>query len=760
MNKIIKTYRTFIAWGLLIFSHPAAAQPALCFPKQDKGKWGIAKEDEIYKKKSLIKVDVWVHKPQWDYVRVDTMRYGCQSGRTCDGFVTYKDGLYGYAWCDGTKWKNEYQFLDLSNHVAKKNGLWGALNNETVLIPFEYDTLYYLRNARLYYNDYTSGYDTAYFYFTARKNFKWYSFLAKQVKSDGSVILVTLSETDRRIENYDNGVIVSKDNKFRFLDLRNVKRQKFSRSYDSIKEINVLYAVKYNEKWFLTHPNFPDAPNGKGWDSITSTGAYNYIAVWENGLAGLVEYSDNYLKEAFKPRGTEVTVFWKKSGRYVIKFKENGQYRTYNEKGTLLSRSGDISVKSGRTAGPFWIEEHEDYGYVTVYDNNSNELLIEKFKAFLSYEKDPVAGDILHIEQRQYGLYYYGLYHFNSRTEIKAIYRSPIQAVGKELFIGRNGSDSCIVFSRSDITLRRLPFKVTDYKFKYQNILRDENGGWHEAESPYAVVSNSKVVLEQKTLLPGLVVEETIDNRFRLIKLQGMPADKIIESYSWSGYGKILSLRIDGMESEYYESENRTMQCHYVLPAGYSVLQKIMPDKPWRNEHGLSPVVLADSAGQLILVNMENNKIIRLHLVMKSDSLVYNGKTVIAEGFGVCEFTSTEYLNICGTRMRGCRACDALGFVTRTVKETIKGESTYTTVKTTVNKSSSESVWDPKTNSYKWVEVQKPETQYNTVEKKGEDKIVEKQVQEKCEQCHGTGKIYYQVRLIWNGTDFILETEE
>lgn len=726
-----------------------------CFPKQEGSKWGVAAEEEIYKKGALLKQDKWLAKPQWDAVWIDKQRYGCQLGRTCDMLLTLKNDKYGAYWCDGKQWPNEYDKLQLSSYCASKKGLWGGLTEKGQLLPFEYDTLIYLKNVRLYDKarlaaEFVKRNDTSYYYFIAKKNNQWQTLLVKQHKINNTAEVSPIGTPADMAVMYDNGVITQSKSEWQFIDLTNVSVPVYSQVYDSIKEVGALYGVKLKGKWSLVLPNYPNRPNMKAWDGVQATSVSSYIAVWENGLAGIMKFENNNLTEVFKPRGTDPKAYWLDGKTLRFSFNENGSVNVYNESGLLTSKSGDVTVRGSSLSGPFRIELHDEYGYCTVYDNATNTILIPKSKIEVRYETYSATGPVLYVKERNgYG---YRVYQYKTKSYAEEKFQDVPKLLTNKFLIAKNyGSSNYLLLNAESLKPVPTPFTITDYTEKFGTFVKDQQQQWHELSDGFAVVPADKILLNKETLMPGAEAEEMMDHSRWLVKLNGQPLREKMLSSSYSETSKILTVSTSTKTTEYFEKDGKAVACNYAVPYGYTINSRITPNKPWPNESTIVPIALADSAGHYCAINMYIGKVIRFPFVVSGVGITNGSYTVKGSNFAVRTFSSTDYIEFEGNNKQVCTACKE-GYISKKVKRTIKGGTTYKQVKTSTPKSETSSVWDPRTNSYKYVTKNWTEGGYDMVEEKQPDREVEETVTEVCGKCSGKGIINVGVNALWNGT--------
>ena len=743
LNSIRVPARTTLIFFLFLFVYavPAFCQVSKYFPKEENGKWGIAEETISYKKKNPEKIEKWVFKPQWNRVWIDSTRYGCLSGRYCDAFITYKNNKYGYAWSDGTILNNEFEKIDISHYVGKKNGYWGGLVEQNQVLPFEYDSLKYHTFAR----DYEIAH-TIYLGYAGLKNGTWSIILAKLVDKSPAGIEVVVAGNITNCYSYQNGVIINKDGKWYFVNLKKYGSPDYSNPYDSIKTIGNLYAVKKQSKWYFAVANNPNMLGGKGWDGIDQTSISDYYAVWENGMVGVVAYQNNFLKEVIKPKGSAVKLVWKTSyDDLVIEMTEGSQKIIYDKNAKVLNTSGDVTVQRSKTLGPFRIDQHDNYREVTVYDAGSNIVLIPKSQISVNYKNEPDMGEVLYIEENKYGSVWYGLYHYKTKTYIAPGYLHRFEALGSGYLIVGSREVEMHLWDKRTMTKVKVPFIIKNFKNEYQLLLKDEKGQWHEPNGEFASVPPSKVIDFRKILLGGIEVEAYEDNSKTLLSLNGRPVNLPIQRDDWMSQGKIYALTIQGKRTEYFDCNGQALACNYILPAGIKVIGTSVSEKPWPGDKCPGPQMLIDSAKKLVVVNMINNQRMILPMTVSGNGIVHEGID-----FSVCNFSSYDVINFCGKEKSSCGDCTN-GYTTKVVKETIKGQTNYTTTKTTSAKSGYETKWDPKTNSYKGVKTSTPVTNYDTKANKEPDRVVEKTVRVKCEICKGTGKVMADRWLYWNG---------
>ena len=202
--------------------------------------------------------------------------------------------------------------------------------------------------------------DTSYLGFAGLRQGKW---VVEVVKMWGSANVGVENLLQKEVEGYvyfEKGAAVKTNGKWYFVDLRERMKPVFSTAYDSIKRIGFVYAVQKAGKWFLNDGENSNLTTEKGWDKIEKTILWRYIEVWENGMAGVVYYEKNIFKEVISPRALSVKLITASNEREVsvIELTEAGKKVTYDRVGNLLSSSGDATVMSAKTNGPFIINYH------------------------------------------------------------------------------------------------------------------------------------------------------------------------------------------------------------------------------------------------------------------------------------------------------------------------------------------------------------------------------------------------------------------
>jgi hypothetical protein len=728
---------------LVLYCPSIARANEYYYPKQEGGKWGIYMHYQELKKGITTDKEKWLFKPKWDMVWVDSSRFGCSAGRSCDGFITLKKGKYGYAWSNGELLDNDFEFINIRRHVAKKNGRWGAFQEHIPVLPFEYDSIIFNNS---YYTDSRDGIMA---YAVLKENVWQLASVPKEVEANPTVSSL-LSEPFYNYLYHPNGLAIKRKDGWYFVNLLQKGRPVFSGPHDSILNARDHYAIRQQGKWFIVDKNIKIAMD-KGWDDIKSTSEWNYAQVWENNLLGLVYYKDNTYSLLISPRATDVEITRKIGEDPVIVLTEQGQLIAYNARGQVVSSSGDVTVKHTEVKGPFRISYHENQKR-TVFDASTNAVLIPESNILAEYKNDPESGHVLYVKMETYPGsrgYYYGLYHYNSKTYLKPEFIYEFKLLGpKYIFSKVKGAgvyEDMRIWDKKTMQPLSTPFIVRNYKDKYQLLLQDALGEWHELDANFTIVPPSKVIYSRGTIVGGIEVEETESQVKTILKINDKPVNTKIEKDEWLADDKVYALTMNGKRMEYFDHNGRAQTCNYNLSQGMRKINMIMPARARQGTTIIAPIVFADSVGKLVLISAADN----YRQVIPASTTAQGIKYKEIE-YTICGASSFESINFCGQAKEKCMRCTA-GYVSKVVKETIKGEVTYTTKKNTTTQKGSESKWDPKINGYKRVDTYKPVTTYETIEKRAPDRIVEKTVKVKCEKCDGKGVILAHYDLYWDG---------
>ncbi|MBK7149583.1 MAG: hypothetical protein IPH78_12395 [Bacteroidetes bacterium] len=720
---------------LLLFAY-TQAQTSYCFPKQQGSKWGVQQweygsggRDDTYK---------WIHKPRWEMVRTDSST--CFGGRECTGFFTYKGGKMGYAWCYGELLENEYDTI--CHYTARKGGKWGGIDKSEIILPFEYDSLVYLNFAKQYWTNATRN------AYGALKNGKWQIVVVRQPYQQPAVVEPAFSEPYEAIDRFDNGAALKKNGTWVFADLRKPGKPVYSQPYEDIAHIMWHHAVRLNGRWYPLRDETMLPGTDKGWDKLEKTNIAYFILAWENGLAGIIKYEKGNFKLLIEPRATAARIYGEYSTGYTIELTENGQKVTYNEQGQLLSRTGDLTVSHSAAKGPFRIDWNKK-NQCTIYDAATNTVLVPESDLQNTYEKHPLLGDVLWIKDETYPgsrRYRYGLVHYASKTYLKPEFENEFQFLDQRFIYNHLPNGEYKLWHTAHLQPLNAPFSITAVKSIYQNLLRDYTGNWHQLDEAFTIMPRAQVIDTRKTILGGMEIEAYDDNSQKLLALNGKPVNKYIQRQRWIESSWIAAVTIDGVEKEYFLNGNRAEECRYALGNGVIVRHHAMAEKPWPGEAFNTPLLLADSAGKLLLINGYNNKRMYTSVPLTGEQVLFEGRL-----YKLLDATAANSLSFSCKEMVKCNQCTN-GYNPKVVKRTIKGETTYDTKKVTTMGSSVESKWNPNTNSYQYVKVNKPSTSYETIEHKEPDREVEETIQVRCKVCNGDGKVEITRSIYWNGT--------
>lgn len=723
------------------------------FPKEEGGKWGIYMHyQEMDKKGYNHNKEKWVFKPKWDMVWFDTSRCAF-TGNGCDGFITFKNGKYGYAWSNGNSLENEFEAVNIYKGVAKKNGKWGGFKEHQQVLPFAYDSL--LLNPFIKNN---WSVDTSYLGFAGLQHGKW---SVEVVKMSGSSKVGVENLLQMQVDGYvyfEDGAAVKTNGKWYFIDLRERTKPVFSAAYDSIKRTGSHYAVLLQEKWFLLTERRPVSIAAKGWDNIEATSIWNYLQVWENGMAGVLYYEKNSFKEIIGPRALSIKIRTASNGRdvSVIELTESGQKVTYDRDGRLLSSSGDATVMSTKSIGPFRINYHGN-GVSSVLDAATSVELIRKTEMDVEYFNDPEWGHTLNLKKPTYSgsrNYYYGLYRYATKSYLEPKYKSEFKSLGaKHLFSTVNGgraTDDIVVWEKRTLQQLALPFVAKGYKNEFQAMLSDEFGLWYElVDGKFIHVPKSKVIKFRTTVVAGIEIEYAEDYSKTLKSINGKPMNEPIEKADWiDDRRNIYSITLQGKRFEYFEYEGKARVCNYILPAGKMQIAFLLPRVPWPGTSVPVPIIITDSAQKLLVINAVDNRRMVLSITTVGKDIVFEGSVYTFKGFE--SFSSIYFASTYKDKCNECRD----GYTTKKEVTNIKGQTSYETKEIVEYKEGSERVWDVATRSYKYVKTIKPVTRYETIEKKQADRTIESDVKVKCSLCAGTAKRTYNRGVVWDGKAF------
>lgn len=733
-------------FSVLIFLLPSVAQSQnKYYSKEEDGKWGILMEHEVYskKEKKMVTEEKWHIKPQWDRVWVDTARYGCHN--SCDGFITYRNGKYGYVWVSGKSFDNVYDRLDISRHVAKKNGRWGGFSEDVQVLPFEHDTLLFDKFATGHHNR-----DTTYLGFIGKKNNKWQVLTAKTVNGVAAGHSFYLPKSFDECYTHSNGVVVRSGSRWQYIDISNFGKPIYSAECDSIKEVLPFLGIKKDGKWYLVNTYTPVTGSEKAWDNVEATDVSNYIAVWENGKAGVMYYDEEWhrLKEVISPRGATVKVYWKTNrDDIVIELAEGDKKVMYDKNAKVKNMVGDLTVANSTISGPFRIDLHDDMTY-TVYNAADNTVLVPRSKASPRPVNDPMMGHVLYLEEFQSSTYtWYGLYHYNTKQLIKERYLSPFESITADYLAAGSKNVLIDVWDKRTMKKVTMPFKVHNYSNSYgQSLLVDDAGRYHKAKEPFDVVPPYDVILSRDTVVSGIEREFRADGTKFILRVNGQPVNEKITDQEWLSAGQgVYKYTTAKGTAVYYGSKGKAVRCDYNTGYGVKVLNTYLLSKPWPGESFATPLIIADSAKQLILINAYNNKRIITPAATSDDQLLYENKLYKHSYVYAADSIFFEH-----AMQVKCGHCTD-GFNTKVVKEMVKGEVTYEYKTSTSYERGYETKWNPNTNTNQYVEVMKPVTSTQTIEHKQPDRMMDRTISVRCEKCNATGLVKKTEWLQWDG---------
>lgn len=735
---------------LLVFiSHVSLyAQDGFFHPEADGGKWGVQRSyNKMDRKGNTDYVSEWTHKPKFDLVLYDTLR--CRyTGNGCEGFFSFKKGKMGYLWKNGNTLDNEYEALDISNHIGRKNGKWGGFYEEKNILPFEYDSLISCTYSRPDQNK-----DTLSVKFAAKKNGKW-KLIAVRSWTQWTQNQVS-SLVPEVFDDYIKNFVVKKDGKWYFLKIDDNTAPVYSPPYDAIKFVG-YWVVQKNGKWapLEREKNTPSA--AYEWDDIERClSSSRYMVVKKDGLYGLMKAKSGF-KVIVPPQASSISVESDKEDARIIAV-INGVTTSFDWTGKMLSSNGDLSIAYAAVKGPFKINYHQD-GKVTVTDSTSGKELLPKDYWVVDYENDAIEGHILKLKKLRYqGEQYgkHGRYQYSTGTLIEPIYDIEFTDFGPGHFRNSKsgGVFSEILFwSKKDYHQLKFPFRPTIATTWQGLLIRDDAKNWYSFAEVPVKLDPSTIIYRKQTWGSNFTYNEMEDGSSVLTGINGISMNKKVESIKSLYHDNMLEVKENGKTTTYCYDNQTVVPCAYTLGEGAYIRDCITG-----YESG-PPVLLVDSASVTVLVNVLSNK----RLVLPCSIVSTRDSSARKDAFGTYPYAT--FLNVNGTLYSLCkvsltspRLCReqkcicANGKViagTRTVgtpDKYVKASTTYTT------KSNYEKVWNSKTNSYGGVTTKT--TKSNTTPGytiKGTEH--EERIYEKCSRCSGTGRV--SRTLTWNGSSF------
>lgn len=740
----------FISLLLVFISHISLyAQDGYFHPEAKGGKWGVQTGYyKIDRKGNMDHITEWTHKPKFDLVLYDTLRC-ISTGNGCEGFFSFKKGKMGYLWKNGNTLDNEYEALDISHHIGRKDGKWGGFDEEQNILPFEYDSLISCTYSRPDQNG-----DTLLIKFAAKKNSKWKLIAVRSWTKWAKTELYDLvpEEFDDYIKNY----VVKKDGKWYFLKLVNHMPPVYSSPYDAIKFVTGYWTVQKDGKWAPLEWDKTTPTKEYEWDDIDRCpSSSRYMVIKKDGLYGLMKAKSGFAV-IVPPQASSISVESDKEDARIIAV-INGVTTSFDWTGKMLSSNGDMSVANVVVKGPFIISYHQD-GKATVTDNTSGKDLLPKDYWDIDYVNDTVEGHILKLRKLGYkGAQYgkFGRYQYSTKTLIEPVYDIEFTDFGPGHFRNSKGGgvfSEILFWSKKDYHQLKFPFRPTIATSWQGLLIRDDAKNWYSFAEVPVKLDASTIIDRKQTWGSNFTYNEMEDGSSVITGMNGISINKKVESIKSLYHGRILEVKEKDKTTTYCYNDHTVVPCSYTVGSG-AYIRDCITDF----ESG-PPLLLVDSSSVTVLVNVLNNKrlILPYSIVSARDSSARKdafGKYPYAslmkvEGilYSFCKASITSP-QLCRSQKCNC-ANGKIVTGTRTVgtpDKYVKESTTYT------SKSNYERVWNSNTNSYRGVTTKTTSSNktpgYTIKGTEHEEKIYDK-----CPRCGGTGTISRV--LSWNGSVF------
>jgi hypothetical protein len=257
-----------------------------------------------------------------------------------------------------------------------------------------------------------------------------------------------------------------------------------------------------------------------------------------------------------------------------------------------------------------------------------------------------------------------------------------------------------------------------------------------------------------KTVAGNIEITIKPDNSGVITKMDGKEVNIPFEFGEYITDRKTFSVKINGQWESYYEMNNEAVKYNYTLHSDEESFT--WPRLAiWPDDNTEVPVVLATKNNKLIMVNCitDKRKEVPITFSNTKKGINYNG-----ELYEWSSFYQYDYIVFKRTDTIICPHCTK-GYISEEKEVITKAHKEYETVKVTGYKNETESVWNPKTNSYQYVTTPKQVSSYEQVAKEVPEKREIEIVSVRCKHCDGKYLKVNTQTLIWNGKEFELRKE-
>ena len=716
------------------------AQSGYFHPEQKGERWGVLQGSSFTGKTE------WVHKPKFDLVVYDTLR--CRyTGNGCSGFFCFRDNKQGYLWSDGRKLDNEYDALDIYNHVAKKNGKWGGFYEDKNILPFSFDSLIANRD---HYSE-NDG-DTISIRFAAKKNGKWGTMMVRtwthwQQAETTEIVPFTF---DNYIENSETGA-GSRDGHWQFIRYGKSNALIIPEQYDSISYI-FPWIVKVNGKWAPVRWNDGSHVLFGEWDEIKPCVNHSFL-VRIDSLWGLLQQSGGGFYFIVPVRATSIQVTGKYDDAKIVAVIK-GIPTPYNWDGKALSVTGDLTVTSVDERGYLRVNHHNDRTQSVT--DASGKTILEKGDYVLHFKNDPIAGYIMTIRKLPPSSAWtgatYGRFQYSSGVLIPPVYKTDFESFGPGHFMNTLPGDEIVFWSGKDFHQLKLPFRPAVTRTAPELLVADSQWNWYKFSDEPVKVDASAIVINTNTWAGSVTYNNMLNGSVVLTSINGTTMNERIQEPKRFCNDKMMKIETKGVTTIYCNVGNRPVATPLAL-GKFTYIADCFTDNT-----GKPGILVVDSALYTLLVDVATNRRLYLPYInvnapdssekMTENNVYPYARMLSVDGklYKFCKMSLTDP-QLCRKEKCTCwQGQVLLGTTTvRAADRHIEGRSTTRTT------SNYERVWNSRTNSYEGVQTKRTETSTTpgyTI--KGESH--QEGVWETCPRCNGKGHIATTLR--WNGTSF------
>ena len=301
-----------------------------------------------------------------------------------------------------------------------------------------------------------------------------------------------------------------------------------------------------------------------------------------------------------------------------------------------------------------------------------------------------------------------------------------------------------MIYSLNNFKKIETPFTIARVREGNDPLIQDVHSVWHKLDSKFTIISGDSVLKNAVTLFAGIVIHEMESGKIMLFSLNGKKMNETISSYKWIIQDHLISIVKNGSEQLYLNYANTIVLCKFNTVDINRSFAYMLSNGSWKSQTQRIPLALIDSANYLLVVNLYNNERWSLPQPTEPKVIFWNkAKILTVNPFEDVIFSTEETVK--------CTICKDGYISAGTGTRTIKGTTSYKTVKEYEEKKETERVWDARTNSYKYVTKYRTVPFYKTIETKNPDRTETYQKTVVCSQCNGKKSYMKESFFVWNG---------